>query len=241
MSKNAQNNPESRSQLVGLSAAFDAKVEEVRKEEPRSSTLAPPKAVADASALPEEQPRPTVENAKWYIMQAYSGFEKRVKQLIEDHLPLHPELAEKVEEVFVPGESVVRVKNGRKRNTHVIYFPGYVLIKMDINDHLWHFLMNIPRVSGFIGGKDGKPKPLGEEELNSIRNQISEGVRQASIKEEFEVGQRVTVVEGPFANFSGLVDEVNTEKAKLRVMISILGRNTPVELGFTQVRAQTEN
>ncbi len=185
---------------------------------------------------PEIQP---VEGSAWYILQTYSGFENRVKKTIHEKLKVE-NLAHLVEEIFVPGEDVTRVKAGRKRTTHMIYFPGYVLIKMVLSDELWHLLMDIPRVSGFVGSNRNEPTPLREEELSHIRSQMSEGFRQASMKDEFEIGQEVVVIDGPFANFSGKIDEVNADKNKLRVLISILGRSTPVELEFDKVKAQTE-
>ena len=185
---------------------------------------------------PEIQP---VEGAEWYILQTYSGFEKRVQNTINEKLKVDG-LEHLVEEIFVPGEDVTRVKNGKKRTQHVIYFPGYVLIKMNLTDDLWHLLMDIPRVSGFVGGSNREPQSLPEEELGHIRSQMSQGFRQATLKDEFEIGQQVVVIDGPFANFSGKVDEVNVEKNKLRVLISILGRSTPVELDFDKVKPQTD-
>jgi transcriptional antiterminator NusG len=181
---------------------------------------------------PEIQP---VEGAAWYILQTYSGFENRVRKTIQEKLRV-ADLGHLVEEIFVPGEDVTRVKNGKKRTMHVIYFPGYVLIKMKLTDELWHLLMNVPRVAGFVGANNREPQPLAEEELGNIRSQMSQGFRQATLKDEFEVGQHVIVIDGPFANFSGKVDEVNVEKNKLRVLISILGRSTPVELDFDKVK-----
>ena len=181
---------------------------------------------------PEIKP---VEGSKWYILQTYSGFENRVRKTILEKLKVE-HLDHLVEEVFVPGENVTRVKNGKKRTQHQIYFPGYVLIKMVLTDDLWHLLMDIPRVSGFVGGSNNEPQPLNDSELDHIRSQMNQGFRQAALKEEFEVGQQVLVIDGPFANFGGKVDEVNSEKSKLRVLISILGRSTPVELDFDKVK-----
>ena len=176
---------------------------------------------------------------KWYILQTYSGFEHRVEKTVQEKLRVEKR-EDLVEEIFVPGEDVERVKNGKKRKTHVIYYPGYVLIKMKLTDDLWHLLMNIPRVSGFVGGTNREPRPLPEEELGAIRSQMNQGIRQAVMKDEFEVGQQVIVIDGPFANFSGKVDEVYAEKNKLRVMISILGRSTPVELDFDKVKDHSD-
>ena len=176
---------------------------------------------------------------RWYILQTYSGFENRVEKTLKEKLRVD-KLEDLVEEIFVPGEDVERVKNGKKRKMHVIYFPGYVLIKMKLTDELWHVLMNIPRVSGFVGGTNREPRALEEEELGAIRSNMSQGLRQAVMKEEFEIGQQVVVIDGPFANFNGKVDEVSHEKNKLRVLISILGRATPVELDFDKVKPATD-
>jgi len=176
---------------------------------------------------------------KWYILQTYSGFENRVEKTIHEKLRIEG-MEALVEEIFVPGEDVTRVKNGKKRKVHLIYFPGYVLIKMKLTDELWHLLMDTPRVSGFVGGTNKEPKPLDESELGMIRSQIDEGFREQALRSEFEVGQQVVVIDGPFANFSGKIDEVNQEKSKLRVLISILGRSTPVELDFDKVKDAPE-
>lgn len=189
--------------------------------------------------LPEAPPPSSNPDYKWYILQTYSGFEHRVEKTVFEKLRVE-KLEELVEEIFIPGEDVERVKNGKKRKTHVIYYPGYVLIKMKLTDELWHLLMNIPRVSGFVGGNNREPRPLGEDELGEIRSQMNQGVRQAVLKEEFELGQQVIVIDGPFANFGGKVDEVNHEKSKLKVLISILGRSTPVELDFEKVKAHPD-
>ena len=190
-------------------------------------------------AMTEETNHIDPSEFRWYILQTYSGFEVRVEKTIKEKLRVD-KLEELVEEIFVPGEDVEKVKNGKKRKVHVIYFPGYVLIKMKLTDELWHLLMNIPRVSGFVGGNNREPRSLEDEELGAIRSNMSEGLRQTVLREEFEVGQQVVVIDGPFANFSGKVDEVNLEKNKLRVLISILGRATPVELDFDKVKPSTD-
>jgi transcriptional antiterminator NusG len=176
---------------------------------------------------------------KWYILQTYSGFEHRVEKTIKEKLKVS-KLEELVEEIFVPSEDVERVKNGKKRKIHVIYYPGYVLVKAKLTDELWHLLMDVPRVAGFVGGTNRDPKPLEEAELGDIRSQMTQGIRQAAIRDEFEVGQVVVVIDGPFANFSGRIDEVNVEKSRLRVLISILGRSTPVEIDFDKVKSHPD-
>lgn len=202
---------------------------------PNTEPVAPAASEAAAPAAPKA-PNP---DAKWYILQTYSGFEHRVEKTLLEKLKV-AKLEHLVEEIFVPGEDVERVKNGKKRKMHVIYYPGYVLIKMQLTDELWHVLMDTPRVAGFVGGTNRDPKPLQESELGEIRSQMTQGIRHAAIKDEFEVGQPVIVIEGPFANFSGKVGEVNVEKSRLKVFISILGRSTPVELDFDKVKAHAD-
>ncbi len=131
---------------------------------------------------------------KWYILQTYSGYENRVRRTLEEKLRIE-HLEELVEEIFVPGEDVTRVKSGRKRKIHVVYFPGYVLIKMKLTDELWHLLMNIPRVSGFVGGTNRDPQPLADEELGRIHAQMDEGISQATMGKEFVFGQQVVVID----------------------------------------------
>ncbi len=189
--------------------------------------------------MSEILPESGASEFKWYILQTYSGFELRVEKTLYEKLKVE-KLEDLVEEIFVPGEDVERVKNGKKRKTHVIYYPGYVLIKMKLTDELWHLLMSIPRVSGFVGGTNRDPQPMADEELGMIKSQMDQGMRQAVLKDEYDVGQPVVVIDGPFANFSGKIDEVNHEKNKVRVLISILGRATPVELDFDKVKPQTD-
>lgn len=190
----------------------------------------------------EQTQVPVTESApdhKWYILQTYSGYENRVRKTLEEKLKIE-HLESLVSEVFIPGEDVTRVKAGKKRKMHIVYFPGYVLIRMKLTDELWHVLMNIPRVSGFVGGTNRDPLPLAEEELQKIHAQMDQGIGHTALVREFELGQQVVVIDGPFANFGGKIDEVNNEKRKVRVLISILGRSTPVELDFDKIKAQTE-
>jgi transcriptional antiterminator NusG len=178
-------------------------------------------------------------DAKWYILQTYSGYENRVRRTLEEQLKIK-HMEHLVEEIFIPGEDVTRVKAGKKRKTHIVYFPGYVLIRMKLTDDLWHVLMGIPRVSGFVGGTNRDPQPLDEQDLRNIHAQMDQGIGATALGQEFEVGQQVIVIDGPFANFGGKIDEVNSEKKKVRVLISILGRSTPVELDFDKVKSQTD-
>ena len=173
--------------------------------------------------------------AKWYILQAYAGYEMRVEKTIREKLKI-AKLEEFVEEIFIPTEEIVRTKGGKKRKINQKYFPGYVLIQMELTPELWHLLMNVERVSGFVGGSAKEPLPLDEKELEGIRIQISDGFQQAAEEEEYHVGQKVMITEGPFNNFNGVIDEISRERKKLKVLVSIFGRPTPVEVEFDKVK-----
>ena len=182
-----------------------------------------------------EPQKPQNPNAKWYILQAYAGYEGRVEQTIKEKLKIEG-LEDLVDEIFIPSEDIVRTKDGQKRKVNQKYFPGYVLVRMELTPELWHLLMEINRVSGFIGGTQKKPLPLDDTELEKIRSQISEGSQQKATEDEFIVGQKVTITEGSFGNFSGIIDEINQERRKLKVLVSIFGRPTPVEVEFDKVK-----
>ena len=182
-----------------------------------------------------EPQKPQNPNAKWYILQAYAGYEGRVEQTIKEKLKIEG-LEHLVDEIFIPSEDIVRTKDGQKRKVNQKYFPGYVLVRMELTPELWHLLMEINRVSGFIGGTQKKPLPLDDTELEKIRSQISEGSQQKATEDEFIVGQKVTITEGSFGNFSGIIDEINQERRKLKVLVSIFGRPTPVEVEFDKVK-----
>ena len=173
--------------------------------------------------------------AKWYILQAYAGYEMRVEKTIREKLKI-AKLEELVEEIFIPSEEIIRTKGGKKRKINQKYFPGYVLIQMELTPELWHLLMNVERVSGFVGGTMKNPLPLDEKELEGIRIQISDGFQQAAEEEEYHVGQKVMITEGPFSNFNGVIDEISRERKKLKVLVSIFGRPTPVEVEFDKVK-----
>lgn len=187
-------------------------------------------------ALENEAPnKPQNPNAKWYILQAYAGYEGRVEQTINEKLKIEG-LEHLVDEIFIPSEDIVRTKDGQKRKVNQKYFPGYVLVRMELTPELWHLLMEINRVSGFIGGTQKKPLPLDDTELEKIRSQISEGSQQKATEDEFLIGQKVTITEGSFGNFSGTIDEINQDRRKLKVLVSIFGRPTPVEVEFDKVK-----
>ena len=183
--------------------------------------------------------KPQNPNVKWYILQAYSGYEGRVEQTIREKLRIRG-LEHLVDEIFIPSEDIIRTKEGKKRKVNQKYFPGYVLIHMELTPELWHLLMDINRVSGFIGGTQKKPLPLDEKELEEIRSQVNEGFQQKATEDEYSVGQKVTITEGSFGNFSGTIDEVNLERRKLKVLVSIFGRPTPVEVEFENVKHVVE-
>ena len=183
----------------------------------------------------EASKKPQNPNAKWYILQAYAGYEGRVEQTINEKLKIEG-LEHLVDEIFIPSEDIVRTKDGQKRKVNQKYFPGYVLVRMELTPELWHLLMEINRVSGFIGGTQKKPLPLDDTELEKIRSQISEGSQQKATEDEFLIGQKVTITEGSFGNFSGTIDEINQERRKLKVLVSIFGRPTPVEVEFDKVK-----
>ena len=187
--------------------------------------------------VPEDEAskKPQNPNAKWYILQAYAGYEGRVEQTINEKLKIEG-LEHLVDEIFIPSEDIVRTKDGQKRKVNQKYFPGYVLVRMELTPELWHLLMEINRVSGFIGGTQKKPLPLDDTELEKIRSQISEGSQQKATEDEYLIGQKVTITEGSFGNFSGTIDEINQDRRKLKVLVSIFGRPTPVEVEFDKVK-----
>ncbi len=171
--------------------------------------------------------------ARWYIIHVYSGFERKVEQSIREQAQIKG-LAERFEEVLVPSEEVVEMRRGQKVSTDRKFFPGYVLVKMDLDDESWHLVKNTPKVTGFLGG-GGRPVPITEAEADRILHQVREGVERPKPSITFEIGEAVRVCDGPFASFSGLVEEIDEERARVKVAVSIFGRATPVELEYAQV------
>ena len=170
---------------------------------------------------------------RWYVIHTYSGFENKVKEsLLERMSSLGWE--DKVTEIMVPSEEIVELKKGKRKVSDRKIFPGYILVKMELNDETWHIVRETPKITGFVGGRT-HPTPLSEEEVKDIIEQTSSDSGKPKPKVLFRMGESVRVIDGPFTNFIGMVDDVNTERAKLKVMVSIFGRSTPVELDFLQV------
>jgi transcriptional antiterminator NusG len=170
---------------------------------------------------------------KWYVIHVYSGFEKKVADHILEQVD-RLGLGHIISSVLVPSESVVDVKRGRKIVTEQKFFPGYVLVKMDMTDEAWHLIRNAPKVTGFLGGKT-KPSPLSDVEADRVLFQTNELKERRRTVEAFQVGESIRVSDGPFASFSGVIEELDEDRGRLRVMVSIFGRSTPVELEYTQV------
>ena len=171
---------------------------------------------------------------RWYVVHTYSGFEKQVSRSLKEHIR-NTGMEAKFGDILVPTEEVVEMKSGQKRTSERKFFPGYVLVNMEMDDETWHLVKNVPKVSGFIGGSGPKPTPITEKEAMAIVQQMKEGVEKPRPKFSFMAGELVRVVDGPFQDFNGTVEDVNYEKNKLKVSVSIFGRQTPVELEFSQV------
>jgi len=171
---------------------------------------------------------------QWYVVHAYSNFEHKVKQSLIERVR-RAGLQGKFGEVLVPTEEVVEMREGQRRKSERKFFPGYVLVQMEMDDETWHLVKEVPKVLGFIGGSSDKPAPITDKEAQAILHRVQEGVDKPRPKVLFEPGGVVRVTEGPFNDFSGLVENVNYEKSKVRVAVQILGRSTPVELDFSQV------
>jgi transcriptional antiterminator NusG len=171
---------------------------------------------------------------RWYIVHAYSNFEHKVKSSLEERIKLAG-LEEKFGEILVPTEEVVEMREGQKRRSERKFFPGYVLVNMEMDDETWHLVKDVPKVLGFIGGSSDRPAPISDKEAEAILQRVKEGVDKPRPKVLFEPGEVVRVTDGPFNDFNGVVEHVNYDKNRLRVAVQILGRSTPVELDFGQV------
>jgi transcriptional antiterminator NusG len=209
--------------------------EEVKSDqaEAGSENLGAPGEEAPAGTLGPQMPPPTNLNMKWYIIHTYSGFERKVRESLESRVKAFG-LESKIGRVMIPTEAVTEVRGGRKYTTERMFYPGYVLVEMDMDDHVWHVVKSTPRVTGFVGTGQ-QPTPLSEEEVNHIVYRVAEGKEKPKLKVKFEKNEQVRITEGPFATFTGIVDEVNEDRETLKVMVTIFGRATPVELEFRQV------
>ena len=170
---------------------------------------------------------------RWYIVHAYSNFEKKVAESLKEQAAQR-NLADKFEEIMVPTEQVVEVRRGRKVNSERKFFPGYVLVKCDLTDDVYHLIKNTPKVTGFLGA-DKKPMPIPDIEAERIKGQVAEGVERPKSSIRFDIGEQVRVADGPFASFSGIVEEIDEARSRVKVAVSIFGRATPVDLEFGQV------
>ena len=173
------------------------------------------------------------QNLKWYVVHAYSGFELKAKQALEERIRTH-DMGNFFGQIHVPQETVVELVKGQKKTSNRKFFPGYILVQMDLNQDSWHLVKETPKITGFVGDATD-PQPLSEDEVKRVMNQVEEGSASPRSKMSFEQGETVKVVDGPFTDFNGTIEEVKPEKGKVKVLISIFGRATPVELDFMQV------
>lgn len=171
---------------------------------------------------------------RWYVVHAYSNFENKVKQALEERVKREG-LEDYFGKILVPTEEVIEMRMGQQRKSERKFFPGYVLVQMELTDETWHLVKDVPRVLGFIGGTSDRPAPISEKEAMSILNRVEDGVNKPRPKVLFEVGEVIRVIDGPFKDFNGVVEEVNYEKNKLKISVLIFGRSTSVELAFGQV------
>ena len=222
---------EEKTAVQALAQSGDA-TEKVISEESVPESF--PAETVTNGTVPEEKQRDP--NYKWYILQAYAQYETRVEKTIREKLRIE-KLEDLVQQIFIPSEKVTKTRGGKHQTINQKYFPGYILIHANLTPKLWHLLMNTPRISGFVGGTQKNPLPLDEKELEKIVQQIDSGVQQSVLEEEYVLGQKVMISEGPFSNFNGTIDEINREKRKLKVLVSIFGRPTPVEIEFDKVKS----
>ena len=171
---------------------------------------------------------------RWYVVHAYSGFEAKVKASFEEHIKFN-DMQDQFGQILIPTEEVVEMRDGHKRKSERKFFPGYVLVQMEMNDETWHLVKDVPKVMGFIGGTKDRPAPITEKEAQSILQSVQAGAEKPRPKVLYEAGEVVRVVDGPFNDFNGVVEEVDYDKSRLKVAVSIFGRSTPVDLEFAQV------
>lgn len=213
-----------------------AKLKEIMQEDQNKKE---PEQPNDGASVPLEgevaapTEAPSNPNMKWYIIHTYSGFERKVKESLDSRV-LAFGLQDKIGKVLIPTEPVTEVRGGKKYTSERMFYPGYVLVEMDMDDHVWHVVKSTPRVTGFVGTGQ-QPTPLSPEEVNQIVFRVAEGKEKPRLKVKYEKNESVRITEGPFASFTGIVDEVNEDRETLKIMVTIFGRSTPVELGFAQV------
>jgi len=207
----------------------------MQDEEKNESAGGPgePEGTASAAAGDAVTEAPRNPNMKWYIIQSYSGFERKVRESLESRVQAFG-LQDKIGRVLIPTESVTEVRGGKKYTSERMFYPGYVLVEMDMDDNVWHVVKSTPRVTGFVGTGQ-QPTPLSEEEVQQIVYRVADSKEKPKLKVKFEKNEAVRITEGPFASFTGMVDEVNEDRETLKVMVTIFGRSTPVELEFGQV------
>ncbi len=171
---------------------------------------------------------------QWYVIQAYSGYEARVVKTLEEYIAREG-MEDRFGDILVPTEEVVEVRDGKRRKSERKFFPGYVLLQVDMDDDTWHLVNSVPRVIGFVGGKSDRPSPITQKEADAILNRLAEAEEGPRLKVLYEVGEEIRVIDGPFSDFGGTVEEVDAEKGRLKVSVMIFGRATPVDLEFAQV------
>jgi transcription termination/antitermination protein NusG len=202
-------------------------------EEQNPEEQNPEAATAGGDPSTEQLAPPVNENFKWYIIHAYSGFERKVRESLESRIQAFG-LQNRIGRIMIPTEPVTELRNGKKYTIERVFLPGYVLVEMDLDNDLWHVIKNTPRVTGFLGTGDN-PVALSEQEVSSILFRSDTSTSKPSMKVKFDKGEQVRINEGPFANFTGTVDDVNEDRQTLKVMVSIFGRSTPVEIEFSKV------
>ena len=214
-------------------AETSAEAESAPESSPELSEDEAPAEAATSEAAPAEAPAPVDESKNWYIIHTYSGFEQKVADSLRSRAQAFG-FSDKIGQILIPTEEVMELRAGKKVTSKRLLYPGYVLVQMEMNDQLWHEVKNTPRVTGFVGGGNS-PVPLSSDEVNSILYRQQTSAKTPRPKMSFEKNEMVKIIDGPFANFSGKVDEINAERNTLRVMVTIFGRSTPVELDFLQV------
>jgi transcriptional antiterminator NusG len=208
-------------------------MKQLMQDEEKNASATPPAGTEGAAGEAVSTEAPRNPNMKWYIIHSYSGFERKVRESLESRVQAFG-LQEKIGRVLIPTESVTEVRGGKKYTSERMFYPGYVLVEMDMDDHVWHVVKSTPRVTGFVGTGQ-QPTPLSEEEVQNIVYRVGESKDKPKLKVKFEKNETVRITEGPFASFTGVVDEVNEDRETLKVMVTIFGRSTPVELEFGQV------